>query len=429
MGRATARLLGSLGAIAWLLVLAPASSGGADVAVAPISMINATFIPTEHATHFRVNVNAAGFSGPITVSWTITLTCVDQGCPEPPGVHGTNAHPLPAVDPPCDNDGLGTRAPVVQRFIPGQTPEFVWHHPAASQDPTHRYHCDTSKEGPKGHQGVVRVEVSDGHTTCTTSYKGTANTTATTFQEGTTDTPTCQAAGPVPLGLLAALQTMDRRLASLIHTYERGKLAGRAFGHAVDLLASQKSALIGAFLPPVFGLRFYDVYKDLENFDGYLGRAGTASPSAVRSQFAGASAAKQNLETQLQAATGVPPGLLAGLKTLDVRFTGLLSPSGRPKLAGRALRRAIDALVNQEHVLLGTFFSPVFGLRFYTVFRDLEDVDLDFQAAEVDEPLTRLPRPGIYTRALVIRRLNAAAAAKQSLETQLYEAAQLVAAA
>lgn len=418
-----ARVVGSLMGVACVFLITPASR--ADAPAAPISMINAIFIPTEHATHYTVNVDAADFSGPITVSWTITLTCVDKGCPEPPGVHGTNSAPLPAVDPPCNNNGVGTLAPVVEPLIAGKTPEFVWHHPAASEDPTHKYHCDSSKEGPKGHQGVVRAEVSDGHTTCTTTYKGTATTTPTSFQDATTDTPTCQAAGPVPLGLLAALQAMDRRLTSVIHSYERGRLAGKAFRHAVDVLAGEKSALIGTFLPPVFGVRFIDVYSGLESFDGYLGRARAASGSRVRTLLALAATARQRFEARLRPAAGLPAGLLTGLAGLDARFASLVDASGRGRLTGKALDRAIDALVNQEHVLLGTFFSPVFGLPFYTVFRELEDVDRDFQAAETDEPFTHLRRPGAYTRSLIIKQLYAADAAKRTLETALYKAAQL----
>lgn len=181
-----ARALASLLVVVLAVFLLRPGTGRASPPMGMISEIHATFIQSEFATHYTVNVES-GF-GPSTVTWSLQLTCVDSGCPDSTG---TLAAPRPDVDPGCDNNGVGTKS-AYQTLLPGSgTSEFVWHHPSAVQDPTGTYHCDHAKEGPRGHQGLITVEVSDTHTICEATYKGTNSSTATSIGDGTASMPVC----------------------------------------------------------------------------------------------------------------------------------------------------------------------------------------------------------------------------------------------
>jgi uncharacterized repeat protein (TIGR01451 family) len=180
MGRVWAWLVGCVALV--VVVMLPVSGA----AGAPGASITAMFVQSEYATHYSVDVS--GFSAPVKVTWTLTLTCIDLGCPNPTG---TLVNPQPAVDSGCDNNGVGTQSPYVQTLASGATPEFVWHHPSASDDPTGTYHCDHAEEGGHGHQGLITVVVDDGTTQCTSTYKGTGSSTSTSTSDGTASMPSC----------------------------------------------------------------------------------------------------------------------------------------------------------------------------------------------------------------------------------------------
>jgi hypothetical protein len=98
----------------------------------------------------------------------LKITCVDHGCGT---AQGTDLKPAPNEDPGCDNAGVGVSKPFEQELAPAEGAPFIWHHPSPGVIPP--YHCDHSKQGPSGHQGVITVKVTGGGWTCTAQLGGT----------------------------------------------------------------------------------------------------------------------------------------------------------------------------------------------------------------------------------------------------------------
>ena len=59
----------------------------------------------------------------------------------------------------------------------GSSVNFIWYHPDASSSVpgigAGVYHCDHSKQGPSGHQGMITAVFKHGAQTCTVSFDGT----------------------------------------------------------------------------------------------------------------------------------------------------------------------------------------------------------------------------------------------------------------
>jgi hypothetical protein len=188
-------LLASLGALA-AVVFVPA---GAAAPAAPrptisIGTIEATFDPANRLTRYRVSrFHLNGKAEPVTVTWTLTLELVDKAGAPDPATPGSGA----AVDLGCTNAGVGTHEPQKAVVEPGHpTSAFVWHHPdPASSVPPGRYHCDHNDQGPRGHQGLVKVVVADQQWECTATYKGTETSTAKSVEEKTASEPKCSKVG------------------------------------------------------------------------------------------------------------------------------------------------------------------------------------------------------------------------------------------
>ena len=68
--------------------------------------------------------------------------------------------------------------------------DFTWHHPNGA--PTDKYHCDHTKMGPHGHQGLITVLVSDGVWECRATYKGTETSKRSSVRDGTVSEPVCK---------------------------------------------------------------------------------------------------------------------------------------------------------------------------------------------------------------------------------------------
>ena len=169
-----------------------------------ISPIEARFIPsrfqTDYNTHIYITVPKSDET--VTIKWILKLELVDKaGTPSPSGGPGSGA----AVDVLCNNNGVGVSAPVMSKEINvrargGVSSQFVWHHPSPpDSNPPGRYHCNHLDEGPRGHQGLVSVVVSNKNWTCTATYKGTESSLATkgnqpnmNVRNGTASEPTCR---------------------------------------------------------------------------------------------------------------------------------------------------------------------------------------------------------------------------------------------
>src|SRR4051794_33229010 len=139
-------------ALALAAVALPAASSGAESPLS-IGTITAKFVPSEFATHY--SVEAVDLSGKaVKFRWSLELELVDTAGAKNKDVPDSGA----AVDLVCNN----------HEKVTGTGDEFVWHHADAPKD-----NCDHKKMGPKGHQGLIVVVVSDGKWYCVARYRGT----------------------------------------------------------------------------------------------------------------------------------------------------------------------------------------------------------------------------------------------------------------
>ena len=157
-----------------------------------IEAIRADFLARERATLYRVHwVPLHGSKVPeVTETWTLTLKLVDPAGAADPGEPGSAA----AVDLGCTNDSVGL--PGHEQKSVDRTDHytsFTWHHPdAVDSVPAGKYHCNHAEMGPHGHQGLIRLTVSDKRWTCTATYKGTNTSTPASATDGTASKPVCR---------------------------------------------------------------------------------------------------------------------------------------------------------------------------------------------------------------------------------------------
>lgn len=143
-----------------------------------ISRVKAVFNQQKFETTYTVDVTTPPFEKAppkLTASWTLKITCIDRGCGTK---QGTDANPAPNQDPGCDNAGVGTSKPFEQKLAPTEGAPFIWHHPSPGIIPP--YHCDHSKQGLSGHQGLIAVTVTGADWTCTAQLGGTESYNALT---------------------------------------------------------------------------------------------------------------------------------------------------------------------------------------------------------------------------------------------------------
>jgi hypothetical protein len=135
-----------------------------------ISRVKAVFNPLKFETTYTVDATTRPFekAPKLTASWTAKIACIDPGCGTK---QGTDANPEPNEDPGCDNAGVGFAKPFEQELAPTEGAPFIWHHPSPGVIPP--YHCDHSKQGKSGHQGLITVTVTGGGWTCSAQLGGT----------------------------------------------------------------------------------------------------------------------------------------------------------------------------------------------------------------------------------------------------------------
>jgi hypothetical protein len=135
-----------------------------------ISRIKAVFNQQKFETIYTVDATMRPFekAPDVMAHWTAKAACIDRGCGTK---QGTDANPEPNEDPGCDNAGVGFAKPFAQELAPTEGAPFIWHHPSPGVIPP--YHCDHSKQGKSGHQGLIMVKVTGGGWSCTAELGGT----------------------------------------------------------------------------------------------------------------------------------------------------------------------------------------------------------------------------------------------------------------
>lgn len=169
------------------------------------SSIRAVFVPTELATRYTVTATdtALAAGGKVTYRWELDLERVDPADTSPPGYQHTDPtapnYASAATDPTCNNAKLAGGKQTIIPLSDGKNlndivwanleNEFTWYHGdkgAYPDDPS--YGCDHTKMGPSGHQGVVRVSVTDGTWTCRDAINGSNLSTTPEYSTA----PTCE---------------------------------------------------------------------------------------------------------------------------------------------------------------------------------------------------------------------------------------------
>jgi hypothetical protein len=186
----------------------PASAAKSIPPTAPvpnwtIGPIIAHFVEKEFMTDYTGTVLGDSKAGPVpaadfTFTWRLELTLVDRDGAPDPGVPSSGA----AVDLLCNNDRKGIPEPFISRqhFHAGASygveyDFFGWYHPDPGKDPPlDVYHCNHLEQGPKGHQGLITLTVSDSKWQCTATYKGTKESGLDRVKQGIASEPVCKAA-------------------------------------------------------------------------------------------------------------------------------------------------------------------------------------------------------------------------------------------
>lgn len=139
-----------------------------------ISSIQARFVQANRETTYSIPTVKAAPGAKISYRWTLTLQAVD---------------PNVGVDPGCNNHGR----------LGGTDPTFVWQHGNIG-DPVRDDGCDHTKQGRYGHQGLIRVVVSDNlGRECVATYKGTESSDANSVTNGIASAPVCSGGAREPL--------------------------------------------------------------------------------------------------------------------------------------------------------------------------------------------------------------------------------------
>lgn len=185
-------LLAVVAAAVSVLAAPGISAPGQAYPTISIGPIGAHFIPGKFATQYYVSrYHLNGKPETVKVTWTLHLQLVDPAGAPDPAEPGAKA----AVDLGCTNNLVGLPGHEHVDEVPRghSTPSFLWHHPDAAQSvPPGVYHCDHNDMGPRGHQGLVKVVVSDKEWECTATYKGTNDSTEKSYKDGTATEPKCR---------------------------------------------------------------------------------------------------------------------------------------------------------------------------------------------------------------------------------------------
>jgi hypothetical protein len=154
-----------------------------------VSSIEAVFVPAELATKYTVTANdtSLAIGEKLTYHWELDLERVDPPDTSPPGYQHTDPkapfYASAAVDLSCNNAKLAGGKQSSFTMEDGATLNdilwtnleagFTWYHGDKGSYPDDPgYGCDHTKMGPSGHQGVVRVSVTNGTWTCRALIRG-----------------------------------------------------------------------------------------------------------------------------------------------------------------------------------------------------------------------------------------------------------------
>jgi hypothetical protein len=205
----------------------------------------------------------------------------------------------------------------------------------------------------------------------------------------------------IPDRVFTLLEQMNRKLADLIEDVEKDETRNfKAGTRYVETLKGELTRL----LPPVFGVKFSELFSDLEAIDSRLDEAAAALPDGKK-----AAGLLERAKTRLGLLRGalrgsperaaIPDEVFEELGRLEreLRDLGKQLEEGKPEeLTEKQAKARIDKIRNLKRRLLERF-PTVYDLKFKSVFGALEDVDrylararAAFDEGETDDVVTRL---------------------------------------
>ncbi len=359
------------------------SQGAAEPSFFNVSRIEATLLPGDFATRYRVTVQNIPPNERPTYSWYLRLTKAAAGATTALGAGGagcTNA-PLPG----------GKRLSDTEFEWANQGASFVWYHGARgsyASDPA--YGCDQSRIGIAGYPGTVTVVVENQYQHCTATFLGTGSGSRT--QQGPPSG--CAIGGftllpstvPVPVKLLALYRTLDVQLTTLLGRAQRGDLSAvGALASALRAILQKQRAAFGPLFPPVWGCSFEGLFDDVLRVKRDVGVSSAetavgkpvlaASLSHESAQMNALASVVRSCEQSSSNMSGAPGAVVAGLVRLAAETAVLQRQARRAKaqaVLGPSLVRVSGSL---DSII--TRFPRVFGMTFL----DLVDRTLAEDAA------------------------------------------------
>jgi cell division protein FtsB len=241
-------------------------------------------------------------------------------------------------------------------------------------------------------------------------------------------------ASVVPDGLFTDLVQLDRKLAKLIHDERTKGLDVHQLRQRVDLIARAKLGMVDQFFDqPVYGVRFNEVFRQLDCLDVSLENAVHIEEGSAQHPFAGPNErivrqleagkkCKQKLEGELHGASLAPEGLLKDLVQLDRKLAKLIHDERTKGLDVHQLRQRVDLIARAKLGMVDQFFDQhVYGVKFSEVFTQLDSLDVSLEnAVHIEEGSAQHPFAGPNER--IARQLEAGKKSKQKLEDDLHKA-------
>lgn len=230
-----------------------------------------------------------------------------------------------------------------------------------------------------------------------------------------------------PAGLFRDLRRIDVQLSRLINDERRHGLSADALQSLVDRIHGTKIGMVNSFFYQtgffVNNGSFGQVFSELDCVDTKLEKGvgdarSEASRHLVKTDFNEARRCEEDLKRDLSRRTvgfpeGAPKEVLAALTTLDQMLSRLIEDE-RTKHpdASHLLSRVIDIGHTKLEFVREFFDQPMYGVRFYEVFSELDRVDTQLQTG------VGWARGGGFTRQQIEDRFKDAQKSKQKLETE-----------
>jgi len=338
----------------------PASSEPFFFSVSPIQ---ATRVPGQAATRYRVTVTGAPVGNAPYARWYLDL--------KPDRSDGV-----------CSNDVLpgATRLSATRYVWKNQGTSFAWYQgPVGSYSADRSYGCDQAKLGRNGYPGKVTVVFENDSEHCTASL----SSTPTGTMPETGPSAVCELGGYLPLAvprpLLRAYAKSDAALTALTARIRSGDVRGSAqIAQAINAALQPQTNAFKRFFPPVWGCsdRLFEAVFEARNTLETQAEELDSGKQISSTDLAANTHSLRKIVDVLRAcqpSAGRPVGTPASVIAAVARLTATareLQHDG----TGPTLRAKLRSLDDELDATLKTDFPVIFGMPYaYLVDRVLAE--------------------------------------------------------